>query len=222
MIRDLIGLIYPSVCINCNITLISGEKHLCTKCKIDLPTTDDSFNHANDLLKKFYFNGAVKGAASLLYFYQKGVTQKLLHKLKYDGQNGIGRMLGTYLADKVSELKRVDFIVPVPIHKKKLRKRGYNQSTEIAYGISERLSITVKEDVVKRELMSLSQTRKSKVERWENLANVYGEASDYVRNRKVLIVDDVITTGATIGMLCDRLVEKGVDEIYVGSIARGK
>lgn len=221
MVRDLIQLIYPSVCINCNLTLISGEKHLCVKCKADLPFTDDSFNHENELLKKFSFNSAVKGAASLLYFQQKGVTRKLLHQLKYKGQNGIGRLLGIHFADRVADLN-VDFIIPVPIHQKKLRIRGYNQSAQIAYGIAEKLPITVEETLIKRELASSSQTAKSKVERWKNLENIYGEANAYVKNKNVLLIDDVITTGATIGMLCDRLSEKGVNEIYVGSIARGK
>jgi len=221
MVRDLFRLIYPSVCINCNLSLISGENYLCTKCKIDLPLTNDSFEEQNDLLKKFSYNSFVRGAASFLYFNQKGITQKLLHRLKYDGQSQVGRMLGSYFSEQVRNLN-VDFILPVPIHRTKLKKRGYNQSAEIAHGISEKLSLEVREDILSRIFQSSSQTKKSKLQRWNALENVYSEASELVAGSRVLVVDDVITTGATIGMLCDRLAERRVGEIYVGSIARGK
>ncbi|MBC6410417.1 MAG: ComF family protein [Ekhidna sp.] len=220
MIRDLISLIYPSVCINCNISLIQAERLICTKCKIDLPHTGDSFHSESEFLKKFSHNANVKAAASLLYFHQKGVTQKLLHKLKYEGKRSIGVFLGEEFADKLMDIP-LDFIIPVPIHKAKKRKRGYNQSTEIAKGISSKRPIEIREDIVKRNFSTASQTRKSKVKRWHNMENVYSQANDIIEGKKVLVIDDVITTGATVGMLCDRLQEKEVSEIYVGSIARG-
>lgn len=220
MVRDLLSLIYPSVCINCNLSLISEEKFLCTKCKIDLPFTNDSFLHDNELSEKFTFNPLIKGAASLLHFQKKGATQKLLHKLKYNGYKEIGRLLGGYFSDSIADLE-VDFILPVPVHARKMQKRGFNQSTEIAIGISEKISLDIREDVITRKAATSSQTKKSKVERWSGLENVYSEASKSVKNQKVLVIDDVITTGATVGMLCDRLAEKGVAKIYVGSIARG-
>lgn len=221
MYQDLFRLIYPSICINCNQTLISGENYLCTPCKTELPLTNDSFTTENDLLEKFTFNSSVKGAASFLFFYQKGIAQKLLHRLKYRGQKEVGKMLGTYFSDQISGLD-IDFILPVPIHIRKRRKRGYNQSTEIAKGISHKLGIKIKEDIIYREHYSSTQTRKSKVERWQGMKNVYGEASEYVEGRNILVLDDIITTGATIGMLCDRLAERRVQGIYIASIARGQ
>jgi len=221
MIRDLISLIYPSACINCNISLIQAENFVCTKCKTDLPFTHDSFHCDNELLRKFPYNVNVKAAASLLYFHQKGITQKLLHKLKYEGKREIGVLLGEEFAEKLTDIP-LDFIIPVPIHKAKKRNRGYNQSTEIAKGIASKRSLEIREDIVKRSFSISSQTKKSKLKRWHNLENVYSQASDMIEGKRVLIIDDVITTGATIGMLCDRLLDKGVSEIYIGSVARGE
>lgn len=222
MLRDFVRLIYPSVCIHCSLSLNSAEKYLCTSCKIDLPITHDSFLEPNEMMNKFSFNQKVKGAASYLFFYQKGVAQKLLHKLKYQGQKEIGALLGKWFSGEVAHIGSLDFIIPVPLHTSRQRSRGYNQSAEIAKGIAEQLSISVREDLVIRKKSSSSQTSKTKVERWKNIENVYGNASEEVQGKKVLVIDDVITTGATLGMLCERLEEKGVSEIYVGAIARGQ
>ena len=191
------------------------------KCNSQLPFTDDSFHQKNPLSDKFSFNPSIKGAASLLFFTKGGASQRLLHELKYKGRKDIGRKLGVLFAERVSELN-VDFMVPVPIHKKKERKRGYNQSMEIAQGVSEVLSIPIKEDAIFRKLATDSQTRRSKVQRWHALENVYSEADSSVEGQRILVIDDVITTGATLGMLCDRLTEKGANELYVGAVARGK
>jgi len=183
--------------------------------------TSDSFHSENALFEKLAFNRSIKGAAALLYFSQQGVARKLLHKLKYEHEREVGSLLGGMLCERASALS-IDFIIPVPVHKKKKLRRGYNQSTEIAKAISEKLLVDVREDVISRTVLSTSQTKKSKVQRWRDLENVYSEADESVRGCKVLVVDDVITTGATVGMLCDRLVEKGVAEIFVGAIARGQ
>ena len=221
MVRDFISLIFPQNCINCQQSLISEEKYLCTGCKIDLPLTNDYQNESNDLFAKFSFESKVKTANAFLYFHQRGVTQKLLHQLKYNRKKDIGVVLGSWFAPQLKSLE-IDFIVPVPLHRSKLRKRTFNQSGQIANGISEELNVEVKHQLVKRIIPTKTQTRKSKVERWENMENVYSEIKEDISNASALVVDDVITTGATTGMLCQRLVEAGVGQIHVACIARGK
>ena len=140
MVRDFISLIFPQNCINCHQPLLSEEKYLCTGCKIDLPLTNDYQNGANDLFAKFSFESKVKTANAFLYFHQRGVTQKLLHQLKYNRKKDIGVVLGSWFAPQLANLE-IDFIVPVPLHRSKLRKRTFNQSEQIANGISEELNV---------------------------------------------------------------------------------
>lgn len=221
MVKDLLSLIFPQNCVNCNTSLISKEHFLCTSCKIDLPVTDDHMISENDLFKKFAFQPKIKSARAFIYFLQGGMTQKLLHQLKYQGKKEIGFEIGKWFSPNIADLE-VDYIIPVPLYYKKQRKRGFNQSEFFARGISEALQLDVRTDIVKRTKSTLTQTKQAKILRWTNLENVYSEASEQITNKKVLVVDDVITTGATIGMLCERLVEKNVASIHIASIARGK
>lgn len=221
MLRDFISLFFPQNCINCQQSLISAERFLCTSCKIDLPLTHDYQNATNDLYQKFAFEPKVKSATAFLYFQTGGITQKLLHELKYKGKKDVGIMLGTWFAPCLSEINP-DMIVPVPLHKSKYRRRTFNQSEMIAKGISSVLDIDVKTDILVREIATQSQTRKSRVDRWKNMDNVYSKASEVVSGKSVLVVDDVVTTGATIGMLCERLVTAGVAALHIATIARGK
>ena len=221
MLQDFVSLIFPQNCLNCQQSLISEEKYLCTACKLDLPLTNDYKNQSNELYSKFAFEPKVKTASSFLYFHKGGITQKLLHQLKYNRKKDVGVLLGSLFAPQLSHLE-VDFIVPVPLHKSKLRKRTYNQSEKIAEGLSKQLDVEVRDSLVQRVVATKSQTRKSKAQRWNNMENVYSEVKEEVSDSSVLVIDDVITTGATTGMLCQRLVEAGVADIHVACIARGK
>lgn len=221
MVRDFISLIFPQNCINCQQSLISEEKYLCTACKIDLPLTNDFKNETNELFVKFSFEPKVKTANAFLYFHQRGITQKLLHQLKYNRKKDLGVLLGVWFAPQLKSLD-VDFIVPVPLHRSKLRKRTFNQSEQIALGLSEGLEAEVKQHLIKRNVATQTQTRKSKVQRWTNMENVYSQIKEDIAGSSVLVVDDVITTGATTGMLCQRLVEANVNQIHVACIARGQ
>lgn len=190
-------------------------------CKIDLPFTSDHEMKNNDLFKKFAFESKVKSARAYLYFRRESITKKLLYRLKYDGKKEIGLELGSLFAGKLVDLD-VDIIVPVPLHRSKKRKRGYNQSEWISMGLERVLQVPVRTDLIGRRLATQSQTKKSKISRWAELENVYGRASKEVSGKNILIVDDVITTGATVGMMCDRMVEQNVGDLHIAAIARGQ
>ena len=203
--------------------MISEEDYLCTSCKIDLPRTNDHKLVSNDLYRKFVFEPKIKSATAFLYFHKGGIAQVLLHQLKYRGKKDLGILLGSWFATDLTKMGMdVDFIVPVPLHKSKKRKRGFNQSECIAEGLSETLEIPIELDLVTRIVATKSQTKKSKVQRWRNLENVYSKVGQDLSSKSILVVDDVITTGATIGMLCDRLVEANAESIHIACIARGK
>ncbi|WP_421763783.1 ComF family protein [Ekhidna sp.] len=221
MFRDFISLIFPQNCINCQQSLNSEEKFLCISCKIDLPFTNDFQNKENDLFKKFSFESKIKSAGAYMYFYHGGVAQKLLYHLKYHGKKEIGFILGKWLALRLSQ-NRYDLVIPVPLHKSKLRKRTFNQSAEIALGVAEHVNAEINTELIERIISTKSQTRKSKVERWANMQNVYSKIGVDLSGKSILVVDDVITTGATVGMLCERLVEANVESIHIAAVARGK
>ncbi len=191
-------------------------------CKSDLPQTYDHENKENALYQKFAFDPLIKSASSFLYFRKGGITQQLLHALKYSGQWELGETLGEWYGKELASTIHPDVIVPVPIHKSKKRVRGYNQSFHIAKGISKALGLgAVEENLVTRMNKTTSQTRKAKSDRWKNVDNIYSQPSRDLSGLSVLVVDDVITTGATVGMLCDRLGQANPELLHVVSIARG-
>lgn len=218
MLSDFVSLLFPQNCINCNRSLITQEQFICTYCKVDLPFTDDHQHLLNNLYQKFAFEKKVLTANAYLFFHPGGITQKLLHQIKYKGKKELAKMLGNWHAEFLST--ETDCIIPVPLHTSKLAKRGYNQSYYYGLGISEILRVEIQDSLVTRERFTTTQTRKTKVERWVNLENVYSTIESDLTGVRVLVVDDVITTGATVGMLCDRLVEAGVEEIHIACIAR--
>lgn len=122
MLGDFLSLIYPRTCLNCNDTLISVEKIICTSCKIDLPKTNDHLNVENELFQKFAYEPLVKMATALLYFNKGGLAQKIIHRLKYDGIQEVGEEMGLMLGSQLRELISPSIILPVPLHKKKLKK----------------------------------------------------------------------------------------------------
>ncbi len=222
MIHDFISLFYPQNCINCQKSLISVEKYICTTCKLSLPVTNDHLYLTNDLFKKFAFDPTVKSATAFLFFQKQGIAQKLLHNLKYNGKKEIAEIIGNWYGKILASHLEVDMIVPVPLHKSRERKRGYNQSQYFAQGLSNQLQVPVQSELVKRLKNRITQTKKAKIERWLNVQNVYSDIPVTLEGKRVLVVDDMITTGATVGMLCDKLHPAGVQSIHVAAIARGK
>ncbi len=221
MLSEFFSLIYPSTCLNCNETLISAENFICTACKTDLPETQDHKNPENELFQKFAYNSIVKSACAFLYFNDGGIAQKLIHNLKYEGLHEIGDYLGELFGNTISDQLDPDIVIPVPIHKKKLRKRGYNQSLGFAKGLASCFErAEVREDLIFRTKNTQTQTRKNKLSRWINVDNIYSDTREDLDGKTVVIVDDVITTGATVGMLCDKLKEANANEIHVLCIAR--
>ncbi len=223
-LQDFVSLIFPRICINCNTILVYQEEHICIKCRLSLPKTNYHLLNANPLKPKFVYEPRVMNVVAYLHFNKGGVAQKLVHELKYRGQQEVGIMLGEwYGSDLIKSGWAIDLIIPVPIHKSKLRKRGYNQADCFAEGLSSSMNIPVRTDLVERKKSTVSQTRKSKVERWENVNEIYRVTnSAELQNKNLLVVDDVLTTGATLGELVEVLSESGAAAIYIATIAAGK
>ena len=225
LLPDFLGLLFPSVCLACAQALRRGEQHLCTGCRAELPYTDyHRLPPAESPLgRRFWGKLPVRHALSYLRFVQHGRVQQLLHQLKYQGQQQVGVALGELYG---AELAGADFagqfdvIVPVPLHPRKLARRGYNQAATFAEGLATGLALPWRAQALRRTEYTASQTQKSRAQRWENVATVFETAEPAeVRGRRVLLVDDVLTTGATLEACGVVLLAGGAAEVSIATIA---
>ncbi len=227
VLNSLVGLFYPDYCPGCGKPLSLGEHYICTSCIADLPYT--YFNNSRKNIVSELMWGRIKHlrqAYSMCYFIKKSNFQNLLHSLKYEKKPEIGIELGIYLGNEMKRAGLADFdiILPVPLHIKKKKIRGYNQSEEIAKGIAQIIPAKIDVKSVERVVYTQTQTKKSKVERWENVKNIFQiKNKKNLENKHILIVDDVITTGATIEALSST-IERECDnvEISIASVAVAK
>lgn len=198
---DFIGLFFPRICASCNKNLMRNERFLCTQCLCELPKTYFHTDAENEVAKNFWGRVPIENATAHFYFQKGGHVQKLLHKLKYKGQKEIGIELGKIIGFDLAEtsFSLVDLVVPVPLHKSKLHKRGYNQSECIAKGISEILKIPLDTKSLVRSVANPTQTKKHRYERWTNVDGIFTITDiQNITNKHILLIDDVITTGSTL------------------------
>lgn len=221
--QSVLHLLYPNLCVSCNKNLVEGERYLCLGCQFVLPETNNHLTKENEVEKTLWGRIPFERAFSFLFFNQHGMTQKLLHELKYKGNEDLAIFLGEIYAERIKktiENHGIDAIVAIPLHSSRLKKRGYNQSLAFANGISNLLQIENLSDALVRTKATDTQTKKSRTERWENVSSIF-KVEDISRfaNRHVLLVDDVITTGATIESCAKEIIKSNNCTISVASIA---
>lgn len=223
ILQDFIYLFFPNYCRGCDGSLVKGEKIICTRCMLDLPKSNYHLERDNPFYRKFSGRIPVKFVMTLFKFVKRGKVQHLLHALKYKNQPEIGIQLGrVYGADLLQEnyKDQFDVIVPVPLHPSKRRKRGYNQSEEFGKGLSEILEIPCTEKFLKRTKATTTQTRKTKLSRWENVSEVFEVYErEELKGKRILLVDDVVTTGATLEACGDKLLQAGCGDVSIACIA---
>ena len=196
----LVELFYPRVCEVCGKSLVRGEEFLCSFCLSDFPFADQDFAVGKELLEQLERFGAPEQLYALFYYDKYSAYKNLIHLIKYHSYQKLGFYLGRMLGERLKPFCEADVIVPVPLHKKREQVRGFNQALEIARGMNEVLQIELLDDVVVRVKNNVSQTGKNTVERFYNVENVFElVAPERVKRKHVLLVDDVITTGATVG-----------------------
>jgi ComF family protein len=223
IIKDFISLIYPSYCLACSQSLVKGEEIICSGCLLDMPKTNFHKHDENPLLERLSLRMPLQHAFAYYHFKKGSKVQELLHSFKYHHHPEIGVKLGKVMGlELVKEgFEHVfDIIVPVPLHESRKRVRGYNQSEEFAKGLSETLQIPYTENFIKRSVKTQTQTRKTKLLRWQNVSNVFEmKQAEEIRGKRVLLVDDVVTTGATLEACANPLIEAGCIELSVACIA---
>lgn len=221
--EDMINLLFPELCNACGTHLHYGEKEICTLCLYDLPYTDYHLYADNPVAKQLWGRIPFNAAMAMLYFKKGNKVQNLMHSLKYNGRTTVGHRLGQLMGQKLSlnpAYADIDFIIPVPLHPKKERLRGYNQSLFIANGVAEIFGIPVKSANLLRQKETTSQTKKSRYTRYENMQSVFEvKQPEELANSHILLVDDVITTGATLEACCNALLNVGVKKISITATA---
>ena len=202
IIDAVIGLFYPSVCAACGRSMFRWERLVCTHCRNLLPKTGYELNEDNPLARLFYGKVRLKAVTACFFFSKEGKVQHLIHELKYKGNKDAGVFLGQELGKTMQEaplFQGIDWLVPVPLHPKRERERGYNQSLMIAQGISEVTGVPVLDNVLLRSVNTATQTHKSKEERWKNVKDIFElRHPERLEGKYVLLVDDVVTTGSTL------------------------
>lgn len=223
IVNDINRVLLPPVCFGCNAHLIRGEHHLCTVCRNDLPLTDYSFNEENPIDRIFYGRINVKKAGSFLFFTENGIVKQLIHHLKYKNQEHIGRFLGDWYGPLLKQdraLGVIDAVIPVPLHKRKLKKRGYNQVALFAERLAFHLNTDYVDHILFKTANNKTQTTKGRIGRWQGNTSLYTLTdTGYLKNKNVLLVDDVITSGATMELCARALLQTEGISVQITSMA---
>ncbi len=211
MFNSIINLFFPAVCSGCHSFLVSNENVICTICRHNIPVTNQHLNPENEAFKKFYGRIPLEYASAMLYFHKKGIVQQLIHNLKYRGQEEIGTVLGEWYVEDLKNLKilqSINEIIPVPLHKRKLSERGYNQVSLFGQALSKKMQIDYNPNLLVRNIYSKTQSKKTFLNRSDGIESVFDVVfSEKDHHKHFLLIDDVITTGSTLEA-CSRALLK--------------
>ena len=201
-LADFVGLLFPQLCPACGESLMANEQVICTSCQYSLPLTNFHLQPDNIVARQFWGKVNLQAAYALYYFTKGGKVQNLVHHLKYKGMQQIGHAVGNIAGGQLVKndvFYSADVIIPVPLHKKRLKQRGYNQSTCFAEGLAQKLNATVEDNNLVRVTATETQTHKSRFARFENMQEVFTVKNpERLANKHILLVDDIITTGSTL------------------------
>ena len=221
-LQSLGHLFIPRSCVVCGRVLVEGEHLVCTACRWHMPLTGSWNEPENPIREKLYGMFMAERASALFYYQKRSGYDHLVHKFKYNGKAALAYALGRWLGE---ELKRsglygdIDIVVPVPLHPFRRIRRGYNQSEQLARGIARVLKKPLSTANLVRTVHNPSQTRQSSADRWDNVAGIFAlRRPEKLKNKHILLVDDVLTTGATLDS-CAQAIREGVGECRISVAA---
>lgn len=199
ILNSLLDLVYPKLCVCCNRVLMEGEENICLTCLYTLPRSQTHNFSDNKVMDIFLGRVHLEKAFSWCHFEKETSVQNILHHIKYKGKYKFARQMGEVMCQEIPDFfADIDAIVPVPLHPKKQKIRGYNQSEEIAKGIQEVVGLPIFPELLKRTRFNETQTHKNKEERWKNAEGLFSlAANEGFEGKHILLIDDVLTTGST-------------------------
>ena len=216
-------LISPRLCVVCGNRLAVTEETLCSKCYLHLPRTDFANDlYENVMAKLFWGQIKLEKATALFYYEPHAETARILYELKYKNHPEIGVVMGRMMAKELMKsglFEDIDVLVPVPLAKKREHERGYNQSLELAKGVSEVTGLPIANLVIRRTKFVGSQTKRGRWERNENVEHVFELVDDHISDQHLLLIDDVVTTGATV-IACAKEMQKA-SNVKISVLALG-
>jgi ComF family protein len=202
LLADFSALFYPRLCAVCGEPLVGTENALCLECLFCLPRTNYHRNGDNPAADRFAGKIQICRASSFLYYNKGGMAQKIIEDIKYHGNQHLGEWTGALMGTEMAQsaiIRETDIIAPVPLHRTKLRKRGYNQAESIARGLSAATGIAMLPDNIIRTRANPTQTKKGLFERWTNTQQLFETVNPSLfANKNILLIDDVLTSGSTL------------------------
>lgn len=214
-------LLFPHMCSGCGNDIINKESVLCMRCIEAMPETNFEIHTNNPVEKKFWGRLTFTQATAQYYFTRESMMQKLMHQFKYKGNRELGTQLGKMMGERLINSKRfnIDALIPLPLFPAKEKKRGYNQATVLCEGMAESLQVPVLKDVIIRSQHTDTQTQKGRIERWKNMEGKFELVkSDIINNKHIMLVDDVITTGATLEACGTELLKGENVKLSIGAL----
>lgn len=219
----MLNLFFPNLCRGCHSELLGTDKEICIQCRHELPLASFHKTGSDEMLKLFYGRVPVENATALFYFRKNGLTQKFVHALKYKGAEKLGSVFGSWLGEELSECKAfidIDAVIPVPLHKKKLRQRGFNQVAGFGKEIASALQVPYIDDVLVKITPTKSQVFKEKISRIFSQEEVFiCQNIERINEKHLLLVDDIITSGATLEACSSKLLKAQNIKLSFATIA---
>jgi ComF family protein len=219
----LLHMLFPSLCFGCEENTVDAEEMICMQCRFSLPFTSFEKIRNNVVEKLFWGRVPLRFAASTFYFTERSSIQNIIHHIKYRDEKELSIFMGEMMGEKLIDLfaeHQIDCCIPMPLHPKKEKQRGYNQASLLCAGIQNKTGMPFKEFLLERKVHTATQTKKSRIERWDNVSSVF-EINDpsFFKKKNIVLVDDVITTGASTEACAQVLLKHDANSVSVVSLA---